>query len=108
MNGQPAHVRSISALRTVAALAALLFATGCGHPASVEECEEIVERIARLELEKKNAGNQQAISDEIEATKKSLRESTMKDCVGKRITPAAMRCVRGAKSSKQIVEECFD
>jgi hypothetical protein len=95
-------------LATAALLAGSLLATGCGHPATVEECEEIVERIARLELEQKNAGNAQAIADEIEATKKSLRDSTMKDCVGKRITQSAMQCVRSAQSSKQIVEHCFD
>lgn len=81
---------------------------GCGHPATVEECEEIVERIARLELEKKNPGNPAAVEQEIEATKQSLRDSTMKDCVGKRLTSGAMQCVRKAKSSKEIVDDCFD
>jgi hypothetical protein len=32
----------------------------------------------------------------------------MKDCVGRRITNKAMRCVREAKNSKHIVEDCFD
>src|SRR5512140_2562904 len=81
---------------------------GCGHPASVEECEEIVERVARLELEKKSGGNEQAVKDEIDETKKSLRESTMKDCVGKRVTSSAMTCVRRAKTSKEIIERCFN
>jgi hypothetical protein len=85
-----------------------VLATGCGHPASVAECEEIVERIARLELEKKNSNNPSAVDEEIESTKKSLRDTTMKDCVGKRITASAMKCVRRAKTSKEIVEDCFD
>jgi hypothetical protein len=89
-------------------LFAPLLAAGCGHKASVAECEEIVERIARLELEKKNQNNPSAVDEEIESTKKSLRDTTMKDCVGKRITASAMKCVRGAKSSKEIVEDCFD
>jgi hypothetical protein len=91
----------------LAVLAALL-TTACGHKASVAECEEIIERIARLELEKKNPNNPDAVNEEIEATKKSLRDTTMKDCVGKRITASAMKCVRTAKSSKEIVEDCFD
>ena len=66
------------------------------------------ERVARLELEKKATDNEQAVTDEIEETKKSLRESTMKDCVGKRITTGAMECVRKAKTSKEIIESCFN
>ena len=95
---------SLGALATLVVLAL----TGCGHPATVDECEEIVEKIARLELERNNAKNPQAIADEIEATKKSVRESTMKECVGKRITRSAMECVRTAKSSKQITDGCFN
>ena len=92
----------------VLALLVALSAAGCGHKASVAECEEIVERIARLELEKRNPNNQPAVEEEIESTKKSLRDTTMKDCVGKRITASAMKCVRNAKTSKEIVEDCFD
>lgn len=89
-----------------ALFAALLF--GCGHPATESECEEIVERVARLELEKKNPGNPSAVQDEIEATKKSVRDSMLKECVGRRITEKAMTCVRSAKTSKEVVEDCFD
>ncbi|MBK9000606.1 MAG: hypothetical protein IPM35_33205 [Myxococcales bacterium] len=101
---------SRSLLRRVspAIVAAAFGAMGCGHPASEAECEEIVERVARLELEKKNPGNAQAVADEIEATKKSVRESMLKECVGRRITEKAMTCVRNAKTSKEVVEDCFD
>jgi hypothetical protein len=94
----------------VRALASLIvvMAAGCGHRASVEECEEIVERIARLDLEKRMASDPKGIEEQIESLKAQLRETTMKDCVGKRITDNAMRCVREAKSSKEIVERCFD
>ena len=57
---------------------------GCGHPATEAECEEI------------------------ESTKKSVRDSMLKECVGRRLTAKAMECVRSAKTSKQIVEDCFD
>jgi len=91
-----------------AALSAGLALLGCGHPATEAECEEIVEHVARLELEKKNPGNAQAIQGEIEATKKSVRESMLKECVGRRITEKAMKCVRSAKTSREVVEDCFD
>lgn len=84
------------------------FLAGCGHRATVEECEEIVERVARLELEKRMPGDPEGVAAEIEKTKAELRETTMKDCVGKRVTDSAMQCVRNAKSSKEIVETCFD
>jgi small lipoprotein (TIGR04454 family) len=87
----------------------LAFATsGCGHRATVEECEEIVERIAKLELEKRAPNDPTGVAEQIDEMKKQLRETTMKDCVGKRITEGAMRCVREAKTSKEIVEQCFD
>jgi hypothetical protein len=89
-------------------LAVALASVGCGHPATVEECDEIVERIARLELEKRNPTDTAVVEEEVEATQQSLRESTMKDCVGKRITSRAMECVRNAKTSKEIIDDCFD
>jgi len=84
-------------------------AGGCGHPATVEECEEILERVARLELrESLGSENERAIAQEIAATKRTLKDSTLKDCVGKRITDRALQCVRHAESAKQAVEDCFD
>lgn len=88
--------------------AAALLLPGCGHPASVAECEEIVTRIAQLELHKQYPHNPKAVKREIESTKKALKKTTMKDCVGKRITHSAMQCVKNAKTSKEIVDKCFD
>ncbi len=90
------------------AAAVLPSLSGCGHPASVGECEEIVTRIAQLELEKQFPNDPKAVQRETESTKKALKKTTMKDCVGKRITNSAMQCVRNAKSSKEIVDKCFD
>lgn len=86
----------------------LLFVVGCGHPATEHECDQIVTRIAQLELEKQHPHDAKAIQQGIESTKKALRASTMKDCVGKRITDRAMRCVKNAKTSDQIINHCFD
>jgi hypothetical protein len=86
--------------------AAVFALAGCGHPASVAECEQIVERIARLELEQRGLDSK-AVSDEVESTKQAMRDRTMKECVGRRITEKALRCVHDAKRSEQI-EQCFD
>jgi hypothetical protein len=96
-----------SATRAFVSLAFAWLAMGCGHPATVEECEEIVERIARLELEQRKVDPAE-VTAEIDSTKKAVRESTMKECVGKRITKQAMECVRKAKTSQEIVDSCFD
>lgn len=95
-------------LRHLSPFVPLLLA-GCGHPATLQECNEIVERVARLELQE-NLGKTHpgAVDREVKSTQTDLQESTMKDCVGKRITGSAMECVRSAKTSKEIVEECFD
>lgn len=84
------------------------FGFGCGHPASSQECQEIVERIATLELEKTAGSNDpKSVGAQVDETKKALAANTLKDCVGKRITERAMQCVRGAKNSQQIVDDCF-
>ncbi len=92
----------------LASLSVALWLAGCGHPATEAECNEIIERVARLELEKRRPGDEKFVQEEIEATKESLRQSSLKQCVGKRITDSAMRCVRQAKTSKEIVDDCFD
>ena len=81
---------------------------GCGHPASDKECQEIVERIATLEIEKTaGSSDSKTVGEQVDETKKALATNTLKDCVGKRITERAMACVHAAKSSQQIVDDCF-
>jgi hypothetical protein len=91
-----------------ALLLSLGFGLGCGHPASDQECQQIVERITTLELEKSGgATDPKAVDEQVDETKKALASNTLKDCVGKRITNRAMQCVRDAKTSQQIIDDCF-
>ena len=84
------------------------FGLGCGHPASDKECQQIVERIATLELEKSGGSSDpKSVGAQVDETKKALATNTLKDCVGKRITERAMQCVRSAKTSQEIVDDCF-
>jgi len=87
-------------------LVLVLVATGCGHPASEKECEEIVERVARLELEQAHAGADQ-MQTEIKLAKESFKKDMSRRCVGRRVTGEAMKCVRQAKTADQIEKECF-
>jgi hypothetical protein len=84
----------------------LAAAVGCGHPATERECEEIVARITLLELGRVDAG-QSVVADEIKNAKESFRKEIRQKCVGRRITNAAMECVRKATASRQIEDECF-
>ncbi len=98
-------MRSFGCLLCIAPL--LTFTLGCGHPATDKECQEIVERIATLELEKAGTNDPKALGPQVDETKKALAPNTLKDCVGKRITERAMQCVRAAKTSQEIVDDCF-
>lgn len=101
----PAPLARRSALAS-AALGIALASTACGRPATREQCDEIAERIVRLELAKESGGlpvDEERVREE----RAKHAERAERDCVGKRVTPEAMECVRAAKTSEQIVEECF-
>ena len=67
-----------------------------------------MERIATLELEKSNrTSDAKSLGAQVDETKKALAANTLKDCVGKRITEKAMQCVGSARSSQQIIDDCF-
>ena len=92
-------------LARLCALSSLLFVAGCGRPATQQECEEIVVRVTELELKARGIAGSDA--QEVQETKEALRKTTMRDCVGRRISDKAMACVRGAKTAQQLVGECF-
>jgi hypothetical protein len=78
----------------------------CGHPATPKECEEIVERVAILELKKAKV-NPETLAEEVKIAKESFRKDMTKRCIGRRVTDAAMACVRQATRAEQIEDECF-
>jgi hypothetical protein len=84
----------------------VLFAAGCGHPATEQECEQIVERVATLELENAHAGSD-VVASEVKLAKESFKKDMGRRCVGRRVTQEAMNCVRQAKTADQIEKECF-
>ena len=78
---------------------------GCGRPATLEECNEIVSRITQLELQARGSAGQS--TDLVKETVEAMKKTTLKDCVGRRIDNQAMNCVRKAQNTQQIVKECF-
>jgi predicted nucleotide-binding protein len=86
----------------------LVLLLGCGKPASVEDCEKIVERITELKLQEAKVVNPSEIQETIAKTKQAFRDQAVKQCVGRRITKDARQCLEAANTAEQIVKECFD
>jgi hypothetical protein len=81
---------------------------GCGHPATEKECQEIADRVTRLELQASPAGKDpETAKEQLERTRNWVKEGQLKACVGRRITDAAMQCVRAAKKAEEITDNCF-
>lgn len=89
-------------------VAGLLLASGCGKPASVEDCERIVARITELELEAAEISDPEVVRAQVDSTKSAFGEAARAECVGRRISSGSLACVDQATSARQIVEECFD
>lgn len=91
------------------ALGLLLLATGvaaCGRKATVEDCEQIVRRIAELELT--GVVPQEELGSEVQQAQQSFRERALADCVGRRITERSLACVANAKTAAAVIDDCFD
>jgi hypothetical protein len=84
---------------------------GCGHPATADECQLIVDRIVELELKA------QKVSDPAEIARRRRTSlgmpdgapppDVLKDCVGRHLTDRAIACVRSAKTAGEISERCL-
>ena len=96
----PAKVARVSCLLLTCAVA-LPTIVSCGHPATKAECEEIIERMMRLQAQEKQLDT--GLDEKVEVAKEDLT----KECVGKRITDGALECVRNAKTAAEIREDCF-
>ncbi len=92
---------------TWSAVCAIAFGLACGRPATSEECELIVERVAELELKGAAVTDARVVQEQVAAAKSAFQEQAQRQCVGRRIPSGAMDCVRQAKTAREIVEECF-
>lgn len=89
-------------------LPVLLLVTGCGRPATEEECRVILRRAAELQLKGQLDLSSEAVKAELDAIEASMKDAMMQKCVGKRITDGALACVKRAQSSKELLDECLD
>jgi hypothetical protein len=88
------------ALLTVACSS--LLAWGCGHPATREECTEIFERSAEIELRTQNITDPAEVRRRTAEAREAKGEQLLEQCIGKRITDRAMRCVRQAQTAEEL------
>jgi len=78
---------------------------GCGHPASKEECQEIFDRNAAIQLASIKVVEPAQVRERTDEARAAQGEELLKQCVGRRITDRAMRCVRTAQTAEQL-EAC--
>jgi hypothetical protein len=90
----------------VLALLALPWLGGCGRKATVEDCEQIVRRIAELELQP--VVPKEELGAEVQGALQSFRERALADCVGRRISQSSLTCVASAKTAESVIDDCFD
>lgn len=103
------HVPSIAAFYRNGSLVLLIAASGllsCGREATARDCETIVKRVAELELAAIAPG--QDVTEEVRSTQAALHSKALSNCVGRRISDDALRCVREAKSAEELIDTCFD
>jgi hypothetical protein len=98
--------RSAAVLSRWVLLAALVQLVACGRKATVEDCEQIVRRIAELELS--SVVPKESLGAEVQEAQQSFRERALADCVGRRISKSALACVASAKTAEAVIDDCFD
>jgi hypothetical protein len=86
-------------------LCTVVLQVGCSRPATVEECEFIVRRVAELRL-RASVGRSVDTRRQADALTHQLENEIRKECVGMPLTDGAMACVRRATKPRQVVE-CF-
>jgi hypothetical protein len=85
----------------------VVLSSGCGHPASREECEQILDKIVELELQEQKVTDPAVVEQRKADTRKAKGEAVVQQCVGRRITSGALVCVRSATSYDEINNKCL-
>lgn len=88
--------------------ATVILLAGCGRPATQQECDEIVGRIAELEIREGASAAPDEVEKQVHETKQAFQAKSKRECVGRRITTRALGCVRSAKTAEEIVKVCLN
>jgi hypothetical protein len=82
-----------------------LFLAGCGHPATREDCERIIDKTAELKLKEDNVKDED-IPKQIQGYKEARGDEAVQKCVGRTITKEALTCVQMAQTSDAL-DKCL-
>jgi ABC-type uncharacterized transport system auxiliary subunit len=100
---RPAVRRPLRRLAGLVALAGAAALAGCGHPATQEECDELIAKSAEIELRGQNVTDPKTIAERTSAARATPKGAELSSrCVGKRITSSALACVRRAKTADEF------
>ncbi len=91
----------------VLVLVSSLWLSGCGHPATKEECAEILNKVIELEARSRKVNDPTALAARVDETRKAESDKLLPLCENRRITNAAMACIRAATSVDQITGKCL-
>jgi len=92
-------------LLVIAGALTLIGLSGCGHPATRDDCAVIFDKTAELELREQGITNEAEIQRRV-AEARADKPELLDECVGKRITEKALQCVRDATTT-QAFDACL-
>ena len=81
--------------------------SGCGHPATREECDQIIDKVVELELRGQNINDPAVVAQRKVDTRNKLGADLQKKCEGRKMTKGTMDCVKSATSYDDIENRCF-
>jgi hypothetical protein len=98
-------MRSLAA--ALLAIGTLFALTGCGHPATRAECDELFDKTARIELMAQHIKDPVIVEKRVAEARASSGADFEKSCLSKRITSSALVCVRKASTAFEF-DKCLD
>ena len=89
-----------------AALVAALCAGCTEERATAEQCERIFDRLVALELREMGFRDPE-LTRRRQAELRARHRDEIHACVGRRLTPDAVRCVEAAESAEELNHDCL-
>jgi hypothetical protein len=74
----------------------------CGHAATEEDCELVFRRSAEVALAATKVTNPQEVERAVAEARAAKGKAVLEGCVGKRITEAALSCVKEATNAEAL------
>jgi hypothetical protein len=105
MRQRPARAGLLT-LAPITTLCLLVLASGCGHPATREECVVIFNKTSELKLRGQNISDPHLIELRTRELMDAKGEALINKCMGRTVTRSALDCVQRA-DSEAAVDKCL-